>query len=215
MSGKGICRRKERLGCAFAATVLLLWAAGCSASASGLVPSAAPLPGTLTEAGSYHTVQHGESLWRIARSFGLDVDTLAQANALPSAHRVEAGQLLFIPIPSASREGFVWPVRGPVQDGHISSGIAIAAPKGAHVRAAQRGVVALATRRLLGWGGAVILDHQNGYFSVYAGLDHLIAQPGQALHQGMLLGALGPRALHFEIREGTLPIDPLVLLPEA
>jgi len=160
--------------------------------------------------GSTHQVRPGETLWRIARSYGLEVATLAAANRLADTRHLDVGQKLFIPLPKETQQ-FLWPIRGTL--GPSGSGVDIAAPPGSLVRASRSGRVAVATHRLSGWGKAVILDHLDGYLTVYAGLDQLLAAPGVHLRQGVPLGSLGPRALHFEIRYGTAPKDAFALLP--
>ena len=161
--------------------------------------------------GSSHQVQPGETLWRIARSYGLDAKTLAAANQLPAAGHIAVGEKLFIPLPRETTQ-FLWPVRGSFS--HASPGLEIAAPSGSLVRASRSGRVAVATRQLSGWGKTVVLDHLDGYLSIYAGLDQVLAAPGATLKQGIPLGVVGERALHFEIRYGSAPKNTLALLPE-
>lgn len=190
--------------------ILLILTAGCASAPLGPV-TAAPPQALPTMQGSYHLVRRGETLWRIARSYGLDVNTLASANRLPSAHHLTVGQQLFLPLPTESSR-FLWPVRGAVKTAG-TSWIEIAAPAGSLVRASRSGRVAVATRHLSGLGKTVVLDHQDGYVTVYAGLDHLLVAPDTVLRQGMPLGALGSSALHFEIRYEAKPKNALALLP--
>ena len=49
------------------------------------------------EAGIYHEVQRGETLYRIATFYGVDVQSLIQANRLPDPSKLGVGQLLYIP----------------------------------------------------------------------------------------------------------------------
>ncbi|MBI2104627.1 MAG: peptidoglycan DD-metalloendopeptidase family protein [Candidatus Omnitrophica bacterium] len=191
--------------------MLLTGLAGCET-----IPEASSAPRSSRPAapafqGSYHYVQRGETLWRIARSYGLEVNALARANRLRDASALRVGQKLFIPVPAES-QAFFWPARGRVGRSG-SSGVSISAPPGSLVRASRSGRVAVATHRLSGWGKAVVLDHLDGYLTVYAGLDQLLAAPGANLRQGVPLGSLGNRALHFEIRYGTTSRDTLALLP--
>jgi len=192
--------------------ILLILTAGCASAPLGPITAAPAQQALPTMQGSYHTVRRGETLWRIARAYGLDVETLASANRLPSAHRLTTGQQLFIPLPVESSR-FLWPVRGAVKTAG-SSWIEITAPPGSLVRASRSGRVAVATRQLSGFGKTIVLDHQDGYVSVYAGLDHLLVSPDTALRQGMPLGALGVSALHFEIRYEAEPKNTLALLPD-
>ena len=192
---------------------LLVGLAGCEtipeADSSRRPPARQALPNLQ---GSYHDVQRGETLWRIARSYGLEVNALAKANRLRDTSLLRVGQKLFIPVPVES-QAFFWPVRGRVGRSG-SNGVSIAAPPGSLVRASRSGRVAVATHRLSGWGKAVVLDHLDGYLTVYAGLEQILTAPGASLRQGVPLGSLGARALHFEIRYGTAPKDTVALLPD-
>ena len=193
------------------AAALLTCLAGCETVPDSTVSVRPPRQVLPTLEGSYHQVRRGETLWRIARAYGIDVQRLAAANRLPGTARVAIGQKLFIPLPIETRQ-FLWPVRGTVgQSG--SSGVEIAAPEGSLVRASRGGRVAVATHRLSGWGSTVVLDHLDGYLTVYAGLDQILVAPGADLRQGIPLGSLGARALHFEIRYGHTPRNTLALLP--
>ena len=168
--------------------------------------------------GTYHQVQAGETLWRIAHDFGLDAQALAAVNRLPNPTQVKVGQRLFIPAPPES-DRFLWPARGQltrmrgVASGGTNRGLEIRAPEGSFVRASRTGRVAVATRQLAGLGKTVILDHGDGYATVYAGLEQSLVSPGWEVRQGTPVGRLGRVPLYFEIRYGTDPRDPLTLLP--
>lgn len=176
-------------------------------------PTRASLPQAIPALhGSYHIVQRGETLWRIAHSYGLEPAALAAANRLPNTSRVAVGQRLFIPLPTESGR-FLWPVRGTLRSSSGTHGIDIAGAPGSLVRAAKRGRVAVATHRLAGWGKTVIIDHLDGYMTIYSGLEQILVEPGVTLRQGVPVGSLGSRALHFEIRLGETPKNALALLP--
>ena len=200
--------------------LLMVMTAGCaqrSVITHTQVPRqpVAPLPQVY---GSSYHVQRGESLWRIARDFGWDADSLARVNRLSSPEHLRVGQRLFIPPPPASSR-FLWPARGALvasrEGGGESTGrgLDIRAPEGSFVRASRTGRVAVATRQLVGWGKAVVLDHGDGYVTVYAGLEQLLVSPGTVVQQGNTLGQLGREPLYFEIRYGTSLRNPRQLLP--
>lgn len=193
----------------YVAVMLLL--AGCETLPEER-PALPPQQAILNLHGSYHRVRRGETLWRIARSYGLEVDMLARVNRLPSASHLAVGQQLFIPLPAESSR-FLWPLRGSLRAGGGSQGIEIAAPTGSLVRASRTGRVAVSTRRLSGWGKTIIVDHLDGYLTIYAGLEQILVGPGAAVRQGMPVGTLGSQALHFEIRYGATPKNALALLP--
>jgi len=182
---------------------------GCAAT----LPQQAlpPTQGVPSLSGSYHVVRRGETLWRIARSYGLGVERLAVVNRLPSARQLAVGQRLFIPLPAESGQ-FLWPVRGSTTA--ASRAIAIRAPSGSLVRASRSGRVAVATQRLNGLGKTVILDHLDGYYTIYGGLEQLFVSPGASVRQGLPVGSLGSRSLHFEVRYGVEPKSTLALLPK-
>jgi len=196
--------------------LLAVLACGCETVEPLAAPSyraaapapAAPLP---TLQGSYHHVRRGETLWRIAHSYGLQTESLAQANLMSPTQALSVGQKLFIPLPTESGQ-FLWPVRGNVTRSGTEA-IEIASDIGTVVRASRGGRVAVATHRLSGWGRTVVIDHLDGYLTVYAGLDQILVNPGAALRQGMPLGTTGGQALHFEIRYGNGPKNTLAMLP--
>ena len=200
--------------------MLLVGSSGCAsrrAPVTSALKTAPPSP-TLPQAqGSYYQVQPGEGLWGIARDFGWDVNTLARVNRLSDPSQVKVGHQLYIPPPSPAAR-FLWPARGrvvPVKGagGGAVRGLQIAAQQGSVVRAARTGRVAVAARELVGWGKTVILDHGDGYTSIYAGLDQLLVDPGMSVAQGNPIGKLGAEPLHFEIRRGTSAANPMQLLP--
>lgn len=207
-----------RVRAAWAACALVV--AGCAApmeytpdyAAAQRAPMAPASQAALGLRGSYHRVKPGETLWRIAHSYGLDVNTLVAANRIPSARQLKVGQQLFIPLPPPTNK-FLWPLQGTAASS-ISGGIDILAGPGSLVRASQTGRVAVATPRLSGWGKTVLLDHMNGYLTVYAGLDHILVAPGALVQQGVPIGSLGMRALHFQIRQGARPKSTIALLPQ-
>jgi murein DD-endopeptidase MepM/ murein hydrolase activator NlpD len=141
------------------------------------------------------------------------VETLATANRIPSTDQLHVGQRLFIPLPRESGQ-FLWPTRGALRTATTSRGVAIAAQAGSLVRASRSGRVAVATHRLSGWGRTIVIDHLDGYLSIYCGFEQILVAPGTYVRQGLPIGNLGSRALHFEIRHGNVPKNTLALLPQ-
>ena len=193
--------------------ITVLLCAGCATDMESMPASRTAGTSLPQLQGSYHVVKRGETLWRIATSYGLEVPALAAANRLSSTRELNVGQKLFIPLP-AETSRFLWPARGSVKSSGASHGIEIVAVPGSLVRASRSGRVAVATRHLSGWGKTVILDHFDGYLTVYSGMDQMLVSPGSMLRQGMPIGNVGSRALHFEIRFGDTPRNVLALLPE-
>lgn len=122
---------------------------------------------------------------------------------------------------------FAWPLAGPVRRGFTPralpgphDGIDIPAEKGDAVRAAAPGKVVFAAREPKLYGNLVIVEHGKGWFSAYAKLSRVTVKKGEKVKSGERLGLVGntgstPQTeLHFEIRRKTVPLDPLLVLPE-
>ncbi|MFN7954420.1 MAG: LysM peptidoglycan-binding domain-containing M23 family metallopeptidase [bacterium] len=93
------------------------------------------------------------------------------------------------------------------------SGIDIAAPQGAGVRAAAGGTVTFAGQQA-GYGRTVVIDHGDGRSTVYAHLSAILVRPGdrvdastEVARVGRTGRATGPH-LHFELRQDGVAVDP-------
>jgi murein DD-endopeptidase MepM/ murein hydrolase activator NlpD len=120
---------------------------------------------------------------------------------------------------------FRWPVRGRViaaygakTNGKQNDGINVAVPEGTPVKAAEDGVVAYAGNELKGYGNLVLVRHANGYVTAYAHASELMVKRGDTIKRGQVIaksgqsGEVGSPQLHFEIRKGSSPVDPLQFL---
>ena len=96
-------------------------------------------------------------------------------------------------------------------------GIEIRTPEGSPIRAVMEGTVAYADW-LKGYGLVLILDHLNGFFSLYAHASKLLADVGDRVPTGHVIGETGDtgmtgeNTLYFELREGAEAVDPLTWL---
>jgi murein DD-endopeptidase MepM/ murein hydrolase activator NlpD len=120
---------------------------------------------------------------------------------------------------------FRWPVRGKVitsygakTNGKSNDGINVAVPEGTPVKAAEDGVVAYSGNELKGYGNLVLVRHSNGYVTAYAHASELLVKRGDTIKRGQVIaksgqsGEVGSPQLHFEIRKGSSPVDPLQFL---
>ncbi|MBN1483837.1 MAG: M23 family metallopeptidase [Chloroflexia bacterium] len=104
---------------------------------------------------------------------------------------------------------------GPVNSYH--SGVDISNVTGTLILAPQGGRVVLA-ERLRVRGGTIILDHGWGVHSAYLHLSEILVQEGELVEQGQVIAHMGASGLvtgphlHWEIRLGLIPVDPLVLV---
>jgi len=128
-------------------------------------------------------------------------------------------------IASRSSAKFSWPVRGkilsqygPKNAGLVNDGINISAPLGTPVKAAENGVVAYAGNEVKGMGNLIIIQHSDGWMSVYAHLDSMNVKRGTKVMVGQNIGKIGMTGkvdapqLHFEIRKGTKSYNPIQYL---
>lgn len=118
-----------------------------------------------------------------------------------------------------------WPVRGTITSGfgkltdRIHDGIDIAAGKGTPVRAAAKGKVIYAGNGIRGYGNLVIIKHEHGFSTVYAHNDANQVQRGDVVAAGEVIATVGKTGratgyhLHFEVRMGKKPVNPLQYLP--
>ena len=96
-------------------------------------------------------------------------------------------------------------------------GIEIRTVDGSPIRAVMSGTVAYADW-LKGYGLVMILDHGNGFFSLYAHASRLLSRVGEAVRAGHVIGETGDTGLagdstlYFELRQGAEPVDPLLWL---
>jgi len=113
---------------------------------------------------------------------------------------------------------FRWPAKGRVISGYGSSGnegINISVPEGTAVKAAEDGTVAYAGSDVKGYGKLVLVRHSNGYVSAYAHNGELDVRPGEKVKRGQTIAKSGASGnvtspqLHFEIRKGATPVDPM------
>ncbi|MCM5639663.1 murein hydrolase activator EnvC family protein, partial [Xanthomonas hortorum] len=123
--------------------------------------------------------------------------------------------------PAPKVGGLSWPVSGnllarfnaTLPDGHTSKGVLIGAPKGSTVSAVADGTVVFSDW-MTGYGMILIVDHGNGYMSLYAHNDTLLRDAGASIKRGEAVakvgssGGQGVPALYFELRRNGQPVDP-------
>jgi murein DD-endopeptidase MepM/ murein hydrolase activator NlpD len=120
---------------------------------------------------------------------------------------------------------FRWPAKGrviagfgPRTNGQQNDGINLALPEGTPIRASENGVVAYAGNELKGYGNLVLVRHSNGYVTAYAHARELLVKRGDQVKRGQVIAKSGQTGnvdapqLHFEIRKGPAPLDPMPLL---
>ncbi len=114
-----------------------------------------------------------------------------------------------------STVAFSWPLNGDVLNkfgsssgGARNDGIKIGVPENTTVKASADGQVVYSGNELKGFGNLVLVKHAGGWITAYANNTKLLVVKGDKVKKGQALAKSGTK-LHFEIRKGTQPIDPM------
>lgn len=212
-----------------------LFFSGC-ATVEPEVSFSTPTPPTYPKVeriGVYHKVNKGETLWRIAKTYEVDVRDIVNYNSIPDVAQIEKNQLIFIPgvysvrdVILDSDEGskdFIWPVKGKVVKyfndsvgSRLNKGIDIEVREGEVVKAARTGRVVFVDN-LMGYGQTIILDHQDGFYTVYANNVKPLVSLGDLVLKNKEISYVGKGLddsfLHFEIRKNSKEENPFYYLP--
>ncbi|MES1209097.1 MAG: LysM peptidoglycan-binding domain-containing M23 family metallopeptidase [Pseudomonadota bacterium] len=191
--------------------------------------------------GHWIVVGEGDTLDGLARAAGVPPEDILEANGLDAAAQVRPGLSLFVldgppapmpappsPAPAGAGRPLQWPlttvavtIGSPfgARWGKPHEGIDLPAPVGTPVFAAADGQVVYAGHGLRGYGNLVVVKHAGDLLTVYAHNSALLVSQGQPVRAGdriALVGqsghATGPH-LHFEVRSGQIPRDPMTYLP--
>ncbi|WP_038055541.1 M23 family metallopeptidase [Thermus amyloliquefaciens] len=183
---------------------------------AGLSPLNA-LPVRYQEGGKGGGAAEDLALWGEVRAEVLDLRNQLR-EVVPALERtLEVERSLPRGLPLRGHEGvtsFFGVRKNPFGPGYeFHDGLDFAAPYGAPVYATGSGVVAR-----VGWMGAyglaVLLDHAEGYQSLYGHLSRLVVRPGQRVEKGQVLGYVGSTGrstgphLHFSVYRHGTPVDP-------
>jgi len=200
----------------------------------------------LPVSGISHKVKYGDTVYSIAKKYQVDpqviVDWPYNSFANDETFALAVGQDLIIPdgvkpkeIPTAPRPTyyaqvpgagagtgqFVWPTSGRISQGFAwyHKAIDIANKDAPDILAADGGTVVIA-----GWvapiayGNHVVIDHGNGFATLYAHMSSLYVSAGQKVARGQAIGKMGSTGrstgihLHFEIRQNGVAQNPLNFL---
>lgn len=115
---------------------------------------------------------------------------------------------------------FIWPTSGIITQSPVWYHMALDIASNAlpPIIAADSGTVAYAGCIAWGYGCHIIIDHNNGYQSLYAHMSSFSVSAGQSVSQGQQVGVMGSTGrstgphLHFEIRSGGSLLNPLGFL---
>lgn len=192
--------------------------------------------------GILHLVKSGQTLTDISITYSVPVEKIVAANNITDPSKIYAGEELIIPgagsdlwkevikLSKGVESRFIWPALGEVTSGfgwrihpvykvrHFHNGIDIDIPEGTSVHAAAPGKVYFVGTEE-GYGNIVILQHADGYYTLYGHLSKPLVYTGQFVEAGQVIAESGNTGvssgphLHFEIRNGDFPVDPARYLP--
>jgi murein DD-endopeptidase MepM/ murein hydrolase activator NlpD len=199
--------------------------------------------------GVRHKVKRGETIYSIAKDYQVDaqniVDYPFNTFANDETFALSAGQDLLIPdgvkpneividtqtyatktvapIPGVVGEGnFMWPTGGIITQRYswYHQAVDIANSSNPPIVAAQSGTVITAGWNAGGYGNYVVIDHGNGYKTLYGHMlnNSVVVKAGQKVNQGQKLGTMGSTGrstgthLHFEVKTPNGNINPLTVL---
>ena len=213
---------------------------------NGLVSASEVIAGRTMYAaagGLVHVIKRGQTLTDISITYGVSVEKIAQENGISDPGKINAGQRIVIPgantnlwktvirLSHGQESRFIWPLEGEVTSPfgwrihpvfgtkQHHNGIDIDVPEGTIVHAAAPGTVHQIYNDPEGYGTALVLEHADGYLTVYGHLSSVLVSVGQYVEVGQPVAesgntgvSTGPH-LHFEVRHGEFPIDPQRYLP--
>jgi murein DD-endopeptidase MepM/ murein hydrolase activator NlpD len=198
--------------------------------------------------GVYHQVGAGDTIEKIAAAFKADPAAIINysLNGLNADNpQLTVGQWLVVPggtkpyiprtvvayngpIPDNASKGtgtFGWPAAGRITQGYWDRhrAVDIGAWKGAPALAADSGYVVAAGCDKggcdTGYGRMVVIDHGNGFQTLYGHLQVFFVQAGDSVAKGQKIGEVGSTGnstgphLHFEVRQNGVQRNPFGFLP--
>ncbi len=181
--------------------------------------------------GIAHKVVSGDTIYSIAKKYHVDAQNIVNYPfndyADLDTFALTVGQYIYVPdgtivpVPIASSQfiapiqagtrgpsNFIWPTSGIITQYPVWYHMAldIANPSAPPILAADTGVVIRAGWDNTGYGNMVMIDHGNGYRTLYGHMSQILVSVGQHVNQGQQIGVMGSTGrstgthLHFEIR---------------
>ena len=189
--------------------------------------------------GIVHTVKKGETVNGISAKYSVPLEDILDVNDM-SSDSLKAGTELFIPgakmdsqaLKKAMGELFISPISisyrlssafGPRKNPFTGlpasphKGIDMACPSGTPIKASMEGLVVKTAKSNL-YGNYVIMEHSEGYQTLYAHMSKITCHKGQRIAQGEKIGLVGSTGystgphLHFTVLKNGKPVDPLPLI---
>jgi murein DD-endopeptidase MepM/ murein hydrolase activator NlpD len=183
------------------------------------VPLEKPSPPSARR-GVYHVVEKHQTLYRICKTYGVDIKEVASLNGIADTSKIQTGQRVFIPgakkvlkveiyiddvVMESGERGkvayrkldFLWPVEGKITDAFDDSeskrhqGIDIPSALGTPIKASSSGTVIYSSNTIRGYGNLIILRHSEEFVTVYAHNQMNLVEEGNWVEKGQTIGRVG------------------------
>jgi murein DD-endopeptidase MepM/ murein hydrolase activator NlpD len=170
--------------------------------------------------GVYHVVERHQTLYRICKTYGVDIKEVASLNGIVDPSKIQAGQRIFIPgakkvlkveviIEDVVAEpgektkvaykklDFIWPVEGKISDvfegaeSKRHQGIDISSPLGMPIKASNAGTVIYSNNTIKGYGNLIIVRHSEEFVTIYAHNQVNLIEEGMWVEKGQIIGKVG------------------------
>jgi LysM repeat protein len=182
--------------------------------------------------GRTHQVSRGETLWSLARRYQVSVGQLMEMNQINDPNVIRDGQNLIVsigigqvqPVMGQRPERiFSWPLTGRITSHYgtrgdgFHHGLDIAGEMGDVIKAAHSGRVDAVEWRPY-YGRTVIIEHGDGYQTLYAHASEYLVEPGDFVETGQGIARVGSTGrstgphLHFEVRIDNKAVNPILYL---
>ena len=194
--------------------------------------------------GIVHKVISGDNIYTVAKKYNVDAQNIVNFPfndfADPDAFQLTPGQTLFVPNGTieegpkqqapqyvakiqAGLQGtsaYIWPTSGMITTYPVWYHMALDIANSANppILASDTGTVTYAGCIAYGYGCHIIIDHGNGYQTLYGHLSSIEVSPGQAVNKSQRIGLMGSTGrstgthLHFEVRASGTLLNPLDFL---
>jgi LysM repeat protein len=182
-----------------------------------LLEKPSPPPGMK---GVYHVVERHQTLYRICKTYEVDLKEVSSFNGISDPSKIQTGQRLFIPgakkvlkveiyiedVIAESGEktktvykklDFILPVEGKISDvfqeaeDRRHQGIDFSSPLGTPIKASHAGMVIYSNNTIKGYGNLIILRHSEEYVTVYAHNQMNLVEEGTWVEKGQMIGRVG------------------------
>lgn len=183
------------------------------------IPLGKPSPPS-EKKGVYHVVERHQTLYRICKTYGVDIKEVASLNGITDQSKIRTGQRIFIPgakkvlkveivIDDVVAEpdekvriaykklDFIWPVEGKIvnlfeeSEDKRHQGIDISSPLGTPIKASYAGKVIYSNNTIKGYGNLVLVRHSEKFVTVYAHNQENLIEEGGWVEKGQIIGKVG------------------------